>query len=326
MTDSYEASKKNRLKLFFLDKDDGSSMKKGKAIRLLQRGTVLGLSFLFLILGEASCTSQPSPVVSIENPLQGSFTLQSTEVIDRGDTLLISGVFEISNTAAQEIFVTEPTVEITVEDKNHRVTTISVPLSPSGQRQTLKGGNAYRYPFSASVKVRNLTPDEKGDFLCHLTGRGRWETGERSLAHPFEISQTYSVEWLKVPELRILSLAVKQAELINTRFRIRLSVYNPNVYPLTICSMQYELYGNGRPWADGVLKNSYTIPAVQTTEVDLLVVMNFIDMGRDLFNQVITMKDVSYRFKGNLQLSTPLEGQSPFSYDFNLEGFAPVER
>ncbi len=326
MTNSYRINKNDKWKSFFPGESDFYSMKKKKASRLLQGCTVLGLFFSFLIFGEASCTTQPSPAVPLENPLEGSFTLQSAEVMDRGDTLLIAGVFEISNTASQEIFVAEPTVEITVEDSNHRVSTITVPLSPSGNPQALKAGASSLYPFSASVKVRDLTPDEGGNFLCHLTGRGLWETGKNSLTHPFTVSQTYSVKWLRAPELRILSLAVKQAELVNTRFRIRLSVYNPNGFPLTISRMRYELFGNGRPWADGFMEKIYTIPSAQTTEVDVFVVMNFIDMGRDLFNQVLTMKDVSYRFAGTLQLATPLESQPPFSYAFNLEGFAPVER
>lgn len=325
MADLYGINKNDKGKNFFLDEGDFHSLKKKKASRLLQGGIVLGL-FFFLILGETSCTTQPSPAVSLENPLQGSFTLKSAEAMTSGEALLIAGVFEVSNTTSQEIFVTESTVEITVEDRNHRVSTITVPLSPSGQRQTLKAGASSLYPFSASVKIRNLTPDEGGNFLCHLTGRGLWESGKNSLSHPFKVSQAYSVKWLRAPELRILSLAVKQAELVNTRFRIRLSVYNPNGFPLTISRMRYELFGNGRPWADGFMEKIYTVPSAQTTEVDVFVVMNFIDMGRDLFNQVLTMKDVSYRFAGTLQLATPLESQPPFSYAFNLEGFAPVER
>ncbi|MCX7655906.1 MAG: LEA type 2 family protein [Treponemataceae bacterium] len=242
------------------------------------------------------------------------------------DNLLITGLFEMTNTSSQEIFLVNPTVHIIIEDKNHRITAIVVPLSSSENRQTFKAGETQSYPFSASLQVTDLVPDEKGNLVCHLTGIGRWGTAEQSRTYPLEISQTCTIAWLRAPELRILSLAVKQAELVNTRFRIRFSIYNPNAYPLTIHGMQYELFGNGRPWADGTLETVYTIAPTQTTEIDLFVVMNFIDMGRDLFNQVLIMKDISYRCKGTLLLATPLEEFSSFSYPFNLEGLAPVER
>jgi len=129
---------------------------------------------------------------------------------------------------------------------------------------------------------------------------------------------------VKEPVFSITSIKILQAELINTRLKVHIRVENPNDFPIELLSFTYELYGSGRFWTDGTEKNACTIPALGFVEKDLYLVMNFINMRRDLLDQVIAMKRVSYRLTGTAELSAGILPE--FTNTFNLEGEAEVDK
>jgi len=129
---------------------------------------------------------------------------------------------------------------------------------------------------------------------------------------------------IKEPEFFITSIKILQAELVNTHLKVQLKINNPNPFPVTLSSFTYELYGAGRFWADGKEKNVLTVPAAGSAEKDLFLVMNFIDMRRDLLDMIIAMESVPYRFKGTVEIGAanlPL-----VTREFNLEGESEVTR
>jgi LEA14-like dessication related protein len=129
---------------------------------------------------------------------------------------------------------------------------------------------------------------------------------------------------VKEPVFSITSIKILQAELINTRLKVHIRVENPNNFPVELLSFTYELYGSGRLWADGTEKNACTIPASGFLEKDLYLVMNFINMRRDLLDRIIAMRTVRYRFTGTAELSA--EALPAFTHAFNLEGESEVEQ
>jgi len=131
---------------------------------------------------------------------------------------------------------------------------------------------------------------------------------------------------IKEPVFSITSIAILQAELINTRLKVRLRVDNPNSVPIDLFSFTYSLYGGGRFWADGTEKNPCSIPAFESVEKELFLVMNFIDMRRDLLDQVIAMKRVRYRFTGTADIGTTLYYLPAYTKSFDLQGDSVVER
>lgn len=128
---------------------------------------------------------------------------------------------------------------------------------------------------------------------------------------------------VKEPVFSITSIKILQAELINTRLKVHIRVENPNDFPVDLKSFTYELYGSGRFWTDGIEKNACTIPASGFVEKDLYLVMNFINMRRELLDQIIAMKRVRYRFTGTAELSAGILPE--FTKTFNLEGEAEVD-
>jgi LEA14-like dessication related protein len=129
---------------------------------------------------------------------------------------------------------------------------------------------------------------------------------------------------IQEPVFNITSIAVLKAELVNTRFRVSLKVENPNPFPMELSSFEYELYGDGRFWADGREKKVLQIPGKSSAETRLFLLMNFIDMKRNLLDQIIALEDIRYRFGGEVQVSTGVDYLPNFCSAFDLSGYSHV--
>jgi LEA14-like dessication related protein len=129
---------------------------------------------------------------------------------------------------------------------------------------------------------------------------------------------------IREPVFTITAIAVRKAELINTRFKVSLRVDNPNFFPVELSSLDYELYGDGRFWAGGKEQGILSIAPEGSTETSLAFVMNFINMRRDLLDQVIALKEVNYRFTGEALISTGINYLPQFHTRFDRSGLSEV--
>lgn len=128
------------------------------------------------------------------------------------------------------------------------------------------------------------------------------------------------------PQFTITAIAILQEDLINTRFRVKLTIDNPNIFPITIVSFSYELYGDGRFWAGGRDTKSLLVPAGDSLKTSLDFEMNFINMKRQLLDDIIAMRQVRYRFTGNVEVDTGMAHIPPFNVHFELSGVSDVEK
>ncbi|MDR1617500.1 MAG: LEA type 2 family protein [Treponema sp.] len=131
---------------------------------------------------------------------------------------------------------------------------------------------------------------------------------------------------IRRPEFTITEIAILQAELVNTRFRVTVRIDNPNVFPVNLSSFGYELYGAGRFWADGKEKDVLRIPARDSAEVKLFLMMNFINMRRELLDEIIAMRQVRYRFSGEALVETDISWLPEFRMRFDRSGRSDVFR
>jgi len=209
-------------------------------------------------------------------------------------------------------------------------------------------GSALTFPFwQADAATLNetsprLAPLAQGEFpvLLKLELDETYDTAELTVKLVMDLGLAFdnkkkssavaegTAEFPRIqePVFSITSIAILQAELINTRLKVRLRVDNPNAIPMDLFSFAYSLYGGGRFWADGMEKNPCSIPAFGSVEKDLFLVMNFINMRRDLLDQVIAMKRVRYRFSGTAEIGTAVDYLPAYTKSFDLQGDSAVER
>ena len=129
---------------------------------------------------------------------------------------------------------------------------------------------------------------------------------------------------VREPDFSVSSIKILQAELVNIRLQIKLRIENPNPFPVSLSSLNYELYGEGSFWADGTEVDIFTVPAFDFVEKDLFLVVNFINMKRDLLDKVIAMESVVYRFAGTVEINA--EEMPLLTKRFSLEGESEVTR
>ena len=131
---------------------------------------------------------------------------------------------------------------------------------------------------------------------------------------------------IKEPVFKIVSIAIIQAELVNTEFEAVLVIDNPNSFPVEVSSIRYELHGNGMFWADGKEANILHIPAESSCETNFRFSMNFINMNRRILDDVIKMREVQYRFKGDVEVKAALSSIPPFPMLFDCYGHSEVKQ
>jgi LEA14-like dessication related protein len=139
-----------------------------------------------------------------------------------------------------------------------------------------------------------------------------------------QLSETAVFPFVREPIFSITGIAILQAELINTRFSVYMRIDNPNHFPVELSAFKYELYGNGRLWASGTERNMFTVPAKTSVIARLYVMMNFIDMNRNLLEQIIRLESVNYRFNGEAFVSTGVDYLPGFTSAFDLSGYSEV--
>ena len=185
----------------------------------------------------------------------------------------------------------------------------------------------WRFPVRLTINteqfLRNSPPQAGRDSEVQL----RLDlTYEYPLTSKILIHTRSSVTFPQVrsPQFSIRSIGVKKAELINTRFLVRISVNNPNIFPVDLSSFNYALYNRDRYWAGGSKNDVLRVPAGSSAETDLSLVMNFINMGRGLLDEVVDMRQVDYRFAGTAVVDTGLAYLPRFQWAYDQSGRSAV--
>jgi LEA14-like dessication related protein len=199
-------------------------------------------------------------------------------------------------------------------------------LSFSAEAGSLEPGETRSFPVRLDVNPEELIKsagETNGDCQAFLGVDlvFAYESGDSA---PVSVKAAAVFPLIREPEFRIITIAVKKAELINTRFKVKIRLDNPNFFPVELSAFSFELYGGGSFWAEGDERDILTIPQGESAETDFYLTMNFIDMRRSLLDQVISRKQVDYRFAGEATVSTGVAYLPHFRWKFDQSGRSEV--
>ena len=128
------------------------------------------------------------------------------------------------------------------------------------------------------------------------------------------------------PEFKVISIYIIQADLVVTEFEAVIKIDNPNDFASVLSSIKYELYGNNLFWADGIAKDVLYIPAKSSEKTQLRFTMNFINTNRRLLDDVIAMRRINYRFRGQAEIRFNIPKAFVSNVKFDCSGLSDVKR
>ncbi|MDR2517032.1 MAG: LEA type 2 family protein [Spirochaetaceae bacterium] len=294
--------------------------------RLAFRFTALffaGLTVSSCALKEALMPVQPTPEASLK--------YESMEARDPNHLLFLF-TLETGNPRedAAKIRAGSWTLMLDGQDLTASAQLVIDELLPPGgspQERILANNEARQFPARLTVNMeqflRNSPPEagRESEVSLRLEMTYEYPFSSKILIHT---RSSVTIPQVRSPQFSIRSIGVKKAELINTRFLVRISVDNPNVFPVDLSSFNYALYNKGRYWAGGSKNDILRVPAGSSAETDLSLVMNFINMGRGLLDEVIDMRQVDYRFAGTAVVDTGLAYLPRFQWAYDQSGRSPV--
>lgn len=137
---------------------------------------------------------------------------------------------------------------------------------------------------------------------------------------PIPLSTSGNLPSVKLPEIGLHSLKLEKVGLTGANLLLRLNVDNPNGWSLDLQKLNYSLDINDRKWITGTSANAMSIQKHGNSVIDIPFNLNFLDMGRSVYDLVSGNQSLSYKLGGNADLksSIPLLGQ--FDLPFNKSG------
>jgi LEA14-like dessication related protein len=279
----------------------------------------LGLwSGIFLLSCAAGEGVPPPRTLPRETP-QASLSLDRIEAFDP-DRIALHFVLTVENnrSAGASVDIRRGLAAVNGRDPGEKAAWVV------SDHTTVPAHGSARFPVRLDLDLGGVplsgdVDEYKVEFLLDLLWS--FDSGENAETHT---GAEVVFPRIRVPEFSITSIAIVRAELINTRFKVTLRIDNPNHFPVELSSFTYELYGAGRFWANGEERDIMRIPPKGSSETELALIMNFINMKRELLDQVIAMRQVGYRFSGEALVGTGLEYLPQFRMAFDRSGNSPV--
>ena len=128
------------------------------------------------------------------------------------------------------------------------------------------------------------------------------------------------------PMFEVVTIVILQADIVVTKFETVLKITNPNDFPLELSSFTYELFANNISWAKGTGKENLHIPPHESEQTNFIFDMNFTGQTRRLLDDVINMRQISYRLKGTAEVQPVVPFMKPFVMEYDRSGLSDVRR
>jgi len=126
------------------------------------------------------------------------------------------------------------------------------------------------------------------------------------------------------PEFEVVSIIILQADLVVTELETVLKVTNPNDFAVELISLTYELFGNGPSWARGIATNILHVPAKSSGETRFRFSMNFTSQNRRLLDDIIALRPVNYRLRGEAIVRPVIQNVESFTMVYDVSGISDV--
>ena len=122
------------------------------------------------------------------------------------------------------------------------------------------------------------------------------------------------------PRLTLVGLKLISVELLEQRYQVSVRVKNPNDFELLIRGIDFRLDINDQAFADGVSKQSVTVPPYGEVVMGFEVTSNLLQVFRQFQSlQEDRSSTLQYRINGSLAIGVGIWRKLPFDYAGELQ-------
>ena len=148
------------------------------------------------------------------------------------------------------------------------------------------------------------------------------ELGQQSI--PFE-TEGY-LPLVKRPRIDVGKIRVRKINLTGADLELRLNVENPNGFGLALNTLNYDFQISGRSLGKGSATEMVSVPEKGEGRIDLPFRVNFLEVGRSVFDIINGKSDLDYRLVGNADIGTTLPMFKSATLPFDTKGKAEIEK
>ncbi|HUX14523.1 MAG TPA: LEA type 2 family protein [Spirochaetia bacterium] len=131
---------------------------------------------------------------------------------------------------------------------------------------------------------------------------------------------------VRVPDIKFTALTVKQLTLSGAVVAIRLDLRNPNIFALSLGTLDYAFSVNGSSWVSTRIDREVTVDPGSGATIEIPISLDFASTGRTLFSLLSSAAPVDYRFHGSMSVGTSLPLLSREVLPIELSGRVPITR
>jgi LEA14-like dessication related protein len=134
------------------------------------------------------------------------------------------------------------------------------------------------------------------------------------------VSKSGDVPLLKIPKVNIGSLKLKKLSFSGADLLLNLELDNPNNFSFALDKLNYDFAINNKTWAKGLTQEKLSINKKGKSTVAIPISLNFVQMGRTIYNIVTSNQALNYNLKGDVDLNTSLAMLKKVNLPINKSG------
>ncbi|MFQ5677047.1 MAG: LEA type 2 family protein [bacterium] len=131
---------------------------------------------------------------------------------------------------------------------------------------------------------------------------------------------------IKPPKIKVSSLQLNRLGLTGADLVLRILLSNPNAFTFKLEQMSYQFAVNDVPWMNANSQKVVKIPAKDKGVMTFPISLNFLQVGRSVYDLLTNDRPVQYRFSGDLKLTTSLPILSKVTLPFDHAGEIALRR
>jgi LEA14-like dessication related protein len=131
------------------------------------------------------------------------------------------------------------------------------------------------------------------------------------------VSKSGNFPVLKLPSIGLDGIKLDKLNFTGADLKLKIKMKNNNAFKLFVNNFKYQFASNGNQWISGLNENKLEVSEKGESMIEIPVSLNFLQMGRSIYQMISGDQDFDYQLLGDVDFSTsvPLIGQVKLPFD-----------